>query len=173
MALSEKQELFCNEYLVDLNATQAAIRAKYSVDTAGAIGHENLTKPEIKARISELRTEMGIGFNITRERIAQEYARIAFFDIRKVYDDDGELIPVKELDQDTALALAGIEVSNEWDRDTDGKVMIVGQLKKIKISDKRAALDSLCKLMGFNEPEKHDFKGIFQQVTGMKFKDAT
>ena len=49
--LTAKQERFCEEYLIDLNATQAAIRAGYSVESAGSIGSENLTKPEIRARI--------------------------------------------------------------------------------------------------------------------------
>lgn len=54
MALTAKQEMFIQEYLVDLNATQAAIRAGYSKNTATAIGHENLTKPYIRTRIEEL-----------------------------------------------------------------------------------------------------------------------
>ncbi len=52
--LTAKQELFCNEFLKDCNATKAAIRAGYSEKTAGAIGCENLTKPEIHARVEEL-----------------------------------------------------------------------------------------------------------------------
>ena len=47
MALTDKQEMFCREYLVDLNATQAAIRAGYSDKTARSVGNENLTKPDI------------------------------------------------------------------------------------------------------------------------------
>lgn len=49
--MTPKQEAFVREYLVDKNATQAAIRAGYNVKTAGSIGHENLTKPEIKAAV--------------------------------------------------------------------------------------------------------------------------
>lgn len=55
--LTAKQEAFCLEYLVDLNATQAAIRAGYSQKTAGAVGHENLKKPEIEQKIAELMKE--------------------------------------------------------------------------------------------------------------------
>lgn len=54
MALTDKQELFCMEYMKDLNATQAAIRAGYSRNTAKQIGTENLSKPVIRARIDEL-----------------------------------------------------------------------------------------------------------------------
>lgn len=153
---SDKMEAFCQNYLIDFNATQAAIRSGYSEKTAYSIGQENLKKPDIQARISALRIEMGKGFNITRERIAQEYARIAFFDVRKIHTDDGELKPVKELGDDEAAAIAGIEVTDNWEKDEDGKPFIAGQLKKIKITDKRGALDSLSKLMGYNEPEKHD-----------------
>lgn len=52
--LTAKQQKFCEEYLIDLNATQAAIRAGYSIDTAYSIGSENTKKPEIRARIGEL-----------------------------------------------------------------------------------------------------------------------
>lgn len=53
MKLTEKQKRFCDEYLIDLNATQAAIRAGYSKKTAKVIGQENLTKPYLKAFIDE------------------------------------------------------------------------------------------------------------------------
>lgn len=53
MALTEKQQRFCDEYLIDYNATQAAIRAGYSPKTAKQIGQENLTKPDLKAYIDE------------------------------------------------------------------------------------------------------------------------
>lgn len=171
--LTAKQELFCHEYLVDLNATGAARRAGYSEDSAHAIGWENLRKPEIQARIMGLREEMAKTYNLTKERIAQEYARIAFFDIRNIHDEDGELIPIKKLDPDSAAAIAGIEVANDWDRDKDGKAIITGQLRKIKIADKKSALDSLCRLMGYNEPDKTELSGLLQtkQITGMKFID--
>lgn len=163
--LTEKQELFCQRYLIDFNATKAAKDAGYSEETAYAIGWENLRKPEIQERIQQIRAEMGKSFNITRERIAQEYARLAFFDIKKVYNEDGELLPITDLDDDTAAAIAGIEVANDWDKDESGKSVIVGQLRKIKISDKRAALDSLAKLMGYNEPDKLQVRGLTITVT--------
>lgn len=57
MALTAKQKRFCDEYLVDLNATQAAIRAGYSKKTAYSIGVENLKKPEIKKYLQERMAE--------------------------------------------------------------------------------------------------------------------
>ena len=54
MALTDKQEMFCREHLIDLNATQVAIRAGYSANTANRTASENLSKPDIQSRIAEL-----------------------------------------------------------------------------------------------------------------------
>ncbi len=72
MALKAKQEKFCQEYLVDLNATQAAIRAGYSAKTARNVGCENLTKPYIAARIADLQAEAQQRCGISRETILKE-----------------------------------------------------------------------------------------------------
>ena len=57
MAMTAKMQRFCDEYLIDLNATQAAIRAGYSEKTARAIGAENLTKPDIQEYITRRMAE--------------------------------------------------------------------------------------------------------------------
>ena len=72
MALKAKQEKFCNEYLVDLNATQAAIRAGYSAKTAHVIGQENLRKPAIAERVAELQAAEQKRCGVTRETILRE-----------------------------------------------------------------------------------------------------
>lgn len=69
--LTPKQELFIREYLIDKNATQAAIRAWYSEKTAYSIWEENLRKPEIKAKINELLAIVTDKLDITIEYIAQ------------------------------------------------------------------------------------------------------
>lgn len=150
--LTEKEEAFCQQYLIDFNGARAAREAGYSTDSARAIAAENLTKPHITARILELRAEMGKQFNITRERIAQEYARIAFGDIRKIFKEDGSLLLPFEWDDDTAAAIAGIDTD---ELKTDG--LPIGVTRKVKLSDKRAALDSLVKLMGYAAPVKTAF----------------
>lgn len=65
MALTDKQEMFCREYLIDLNATQAAIRAGYSAKTANRTASENLSKPDIQSRIAELKAQRNdlVGIN--------------------------------------------------------------------------------------------------------------
>ena len=76
--LTERQTRFCDEYLIDLNATQAAVRAGYSKKTAGSIGNELLKKPEIVARIKKRRDAQIKRTEITADRVLLELARIAF-----------------------------------------------------------------------------------------------
>lgn len=84
LGLTDKQQRFVDEYLVDLNATQAAIRAGYSADTAGSIGHENLQKPEIVLAIAEARKAQQERTQITADRVVMELGLIAFADAREL-----------------------------------------------------------------------------------------
>lgn len=77
-ALTPKQEKFCREYLVDYNATRAAIRSGYSKRTAHSMGHENLKKPEIKLFINQILSQEYSMIGVTRNRILQEVVSIAF-----------------------------------------------------------------------------------------------
>lgn len=155
MKLTAKQEKFCYEYLIDLNATQAAIRAGYSKKTANRIGPENLSKLEISEFIQKARQKTAEKLEISRERIINEYSKLAFFDIRKVLTVDGGLKKSNDWDDDSAAAIAGLESYDEKEPDSG---IVLGTVRKIKISDKRAALDSLCKVLGYNAPEKSEIK---------------
>lgn len=74
--LTAKQQAFCEEYLIDLNATQAAIRAGYSEHTATAIGHENLSKPDIADQIAELKAERSAETKITAAWVMERLERV-------------------------------------------------------------------------------------------------
>ncbi|MBQ1952343.1 MAG: terminase small subunit [Alistipes sp.] len=76
--LTTRQRRFVEEYIVDYNATQAAIRAGYSEGTAGGIGFENLRKPQIQAAIHEELEKQSKRTNVTADRIVQELAAMAF-----------------------------------------------------------------------------------------------
>lgn len=82
--LTDKQKLFVQEYLVDLNATQAAIRAGYSDKTAYSIGNENLSKPEIAEAIAKAQEERAARTEITADRVLAELAKVGFSDPRAV-----------------------------------------------------------------------------------------
>ncbi|MFH1954870.1 MAG: terminase small subunit [Pseudomonadota bacterium] len=152
--LTPKQARFVQEYLIDLNATRSAIRAGYSKKTAQQMGAENLSKPVIAAAIAESRSKLAEKTEITQKRVIEEYAKPAFLDPRKFYDDDGNLIPVHQLPAEVAAALTGMDVSTFVNKD-NGTVTTV---TKFKFADKKAALDSLAKHLGmFMDRVKHGF----------------
>lgn len=84
--LNEKQKRFVDEYMVDLNATQAAIRAGYSVDSAALIGHENLRKPNIQTRIAACRQEQQERTGVKADRVLMEIAHVALADARELVE---------------------------------------------------------------------------------------
>lgn len=151
--LTDKQKRFCEEYLTDLNATQAAIRAGYSEKTAHSIGHENLIKPEIQEYIQERQKQLQNRLNITQERVLQELAKIAFVDIREVFGPDNQLHDIRQLDDDTAAALASVK-SNEIVREG----MVIGETKEVKFHNKISALDLLGKHLGLYEKDNSQKK---------------
>ena len=145
--LTPKQKAFVSEYLIDKNATQAAFRAGYSKKTAYSMGQENLKKPEIKRAIQKAMQKQQERTEITQDRVLLEYARIAFFDPRKLFRSDGSPKPIEELDTDTAAALAGLEVREEFEGAGENRTF-VGYTKKYKLANKLGALDSLAKHLG-------------------------
>lgn len=149
MALTPKQKRFVAEYLVDLNATAAAIRAGYSKNTAEVIGYENLRKPQIETAINQAIQEREKRTKITQDMVLQETAKLAFFDIRKMFDKNGKPLDISKLDDDTAAALVGLDVQDIADKDGD----YVGYVKKYKMADKVKALELLGKHFGTWEPK--------------------
>lgn len=148
--LTAKQQRFVEEYLVDLNATQAAIRAGYSEDTAAKIGSENLTKPDIATAISAAKVDLTRRCGVTQERIVKELSAIAFSDARKLYDEQGNLRPIHELEDEVAAAFAGLENEELFEgRGQDRKR--IGVLRKVKRWDKVRALELLAKHLGVIE----------------------
>lgn len=93
--LNPRQTRFVDEYLVDLNATQAAIRAGYSHRTAGAMGHDLLKKPEIQAALQEAQQARAERTEIDQDRVIEELSAVAFSDIGDVIDFTGEALRLK------------------------------------------------------------------------------
>ena len=79
--MTDKQKKFCDEYLIDLNATQAAMRAGYSKKTAYSIGDENLRKPELQEYIQKRQKEGQERAEITRGDIIDQLKSIGFVDL--------------------------------------------------------------------------------------------
>jgi phage terminase small subunit len=139
--VTPKQERFVEEYLIDLNATQAAIRAGYKPKRAYSTGNENLKKPEIQEAITKAQVKRSQRTEITADRVLRELARIAFVDLRRVFKwgpDGVALRPSDELTEDEAAIVA--EVS-ETTTESGGSI-------KVKRFDKLKALELLMKHLG-------------------------
>jgi phage terminase small subunit len=161
--LNDKQKRFCEEFLIDLNATQAAIRAGYSKKTAKEQASRLLTNVNVESYLSERQQQLQADTGITQRRVLEEYAKIAFSDIRKFYTVDGALKPIHELDDESAAILAGVEVMEEKVSDpTSDEVIVVGQVKKIKTWDKVKALDSLARHLGMFGKDNEQKKVVVQ-----------
>ena len=124
--MTKKQKLFVEEYLIDLNATQAAIRAGYSPETAGSIGNENLKKPEIRARIDKAMANRSKRTGVNADRVVQELVKI------KTFGEDGLEREIKMADKIKALELLGKHMGMFKD-----KVELSGSLEteKTKLDD--------------------------------------
>ena len=139
--LTDKQRTFVAEYLVDLNATQAAIRAGYSAKTADRIGPELLGKTWVAAAISEAIEKRNQRTGISQDRILEELGRIAFGDLRDAVEWGPEgvmLIDSAQLTDDQAAAIS--EVGETVTKD--------GGSTRIKRHDKVKALELLMRHKG-------------------------
>lgn len=152
--LTPKQERFCEEYLIDLNATAAAKRAGFSAKSAMEQGYALINKPQVKAKISELKMARSERTEINADRVLAELGRVAFVDIAKAYASDGTLLLVPDMPEEIRLALAAIDIHKDF---TEG--VEVGETRKIKLLDKLRALELIGKhLKLFTEKVEHSGK---------------
>ncbi|MBV7460617.1 MULTISPECIES: terminase small subunit [unclassified Acidovorax] len=150
--LEPRQERFVQEYLIDLNGTQAYMRAEPGTTekSARTLASRMLAKVNVQKRIAAERSKTAAKLELTRERVLAEYTKLAFFDMRQAYHDSGALKLPRELDEDTAAAIAGYETV---EMDGGGKDAPPLQVRKVKWADKRAALDSIMKAQGWNKSD--------------------
>ena len=139
--MTKKQKRFVEEYLIDLNATQAAIRAGYSPDSARDIGCQNLTKPNIKAAIDRAMAERSRRTGINQDRVIQEIAKLAFLNPVDVIDMD-EATVRGEAHRDDTACIASVKVKNI--PTDDGAITE----REVKTYDKLKALELLVKHLG-------------------------
>lgn len=144
--LTPKQSRFVDEYLIDLNATQAAIRAGYSAKTAEQQASRLLRNVKVQALVDEQMKARSERTEITQDMVLRELAKIGFSDIRKLFTGGGSLIPVSDLDDDAAACLSSIEITTRKAR--GGNDDEVEEVSKVRLWDKRAALVDIGKHLG-------------------------
>ena len=139
--LTKKNEVFCEEYLIDLNATQAAIRAGYSVESAGSIGSELLKKPENRARVEAAMAERSKRTGINADRVLRELGKIAFVNAIDVINMNDATVK-GDADRDDTAAIASVKVKVIPGEDGDGVE------REIRLADKLKALELCGKHLG-------------------------
>ena len=143
--MTDAQKRFCDEYLIDLNATRA-YKVAYSRckkdETASVNGSKLLRNTKVQEYISRKQKEIEKRTEVTQDRVIKELAKIAFLDIRKLYTDNGQLKNVADLDSDTAGAISSLETLEEYDGYGEDREKI-GDTQKVKLLDKTKALELL------------------------------
>ena len=136
--LSARRELFCQEYVKDCNGAQAAVRAGYSALAGKELASRLLTNVNVRLRVLELQMEKAVVLRITAEKVAAEYAKMAFINASEFVDPKtGELLcDLSDLPENVSAAISEL-------KQTDGGVWV-------KFYDKTKALDALARNLGMN-----------------------
>ncbi|AVZ04260.1 terminase small subunit [Acinetobacter pittii] len=150
------------EYLIDLNATQAAIRAGYSEKTANEIGAENLAKPSIAKAIQDALKERSERVQIDADYVLKRLVEIDQMDVLDIMDDDGNVKPLRDWPKIWRQYISNIETISM----DDGE----GWLKKIKWPDKVKNLELLGKHISvgaFKDKVEHSGKFEIQSISDL------
>lgn len=175
--LTEKQRIFCHEYVRDWNATRAAKVAGYSENTAKQIGSENLTKLDIKQYIEYIQVDLAKLAGISKLRNIEELQKIAYSTIAHLHNTWIELKEFEALTEDQKCAIESIDTKTEKrtvrvNESTDIDVDTI--YVKIKLHSKTKAIEMLNSMMGWNAPSKseidHKNNGNSFEPTKLVFK---
>lgn len=148
--LKPRQRRFVEEYLVDMNAKKAAIRAGYSESYAVSTAYSQLMRnPEVQKAIEAELAERAHRTHITADRVVQELSRIAFFDPRRLFAEDGSPLPIGELDADTAAAVSALDLRQQED----------GVTLRLRVCDKLRALELLVRHLGMDRAADGEGEG--------------
>lgn len=142
--LNEKQKIFAEEWVTDYNATQAYIRAGYSPNGARQAAEHLLNNPKVAAYIEKLVEARVARSEVSDVRIMQEIERCALLDVRGLFDQDGNLVQIADMDDNIAACIAGFDVHEKF----NGQGKLIGYVKKVKLVDKKGFLELLLKKRG-------------------------
>lgn len=161
--LSLRQKAFAEEYIIDFNAAQAAIRAGYAVKGSGSITSNLLGNEYVQAYLKVLMGERAKRLNLTQDMVVKELMAVAFMNVNDFYDDIG-LKPLSELDDKAKAGLSSYQMKRvKIGKDEYEDVPIM------KVHDKMKALEMLGKHLGVFEKDNH--QKAPKQVVNNNFND--
>ena len=164
--MTEKQKRFVEEYLIDLNATQAAIRAGYSPLTARDIGCENLTKPNIQEAIDKAIAERSRRTGVNADRVVRELAKIAFVNAGEVIDFDTAIL-MDKISEDDMAAIQSVKVKTFGEDGVEREVKLADKLKALELLGKHLGLfKDKVELDGSVKADMSALSGVLDQLKG-------
>lgn len=164
--MTKKQKRFVEEYLIDLNATQAAIRAGYSPDTAYSIGNENLKKPEIKTRIDKAMAERSKRTGVNADRVVMELAKIAFVNADDVIDFKTATVKEGALPEDLA-AIQSVKVKTFGEDGLEREIKMADKIKTLELLGRHLGMfKDKVEVSGALETEKTKLDDLLRQLRG-------
>jgi len=154
--LTPKKERFCEEYVVDLNGTQAATRAGYSKNTAAEQASRLLSNVNIQKYIKELKEKQQERTQVTADMVIKELALLAFQDSANLVNDEDRLLSIHGMGSSVSRTIAEVTSRIEKGRGDDDNSY--AEITKVKTYDKKGALDSLGKHFGIFEKDNTQSK---------------
>lgn len=189
--LTDKQGAFALEYVVDFNATRAAIAAGFSAKTAAVQGYQLLQNPLVAAEIGRLKAEQAERIKMDADSLLTRLLEEAHADMADLYDDDGALKPVREWPRIWRMGLvAGVEIEEEYDDEEEPDEMepqghggalrrprkvrtAIGRVAKVKLSDRVKRLELIGRhqnIQAWKDRKVLDvadpLKKLFEQIAG-------
>ena len=169
--MTRKVRAFCDAFLVDNNRPIADIytdshkpRASMDRKNLQSRGDRVLRTKPAQAYIKAKQRQARIRNNLDVDRVVQEYMLLGLSDIGELFDDAGRLLPVKEMPESARRSIAQIDVVTNYSGSGKNK-RAVGQTTKIRLVDKKGALDSLARVLGMFKQERIDTGGIAQLMS--------
>jgi phage terminase small subunit len=165
---------FLQEYIENGgNCVQAALAAGFSETTASTHANdwirdarEDSQKPDLWDMWIEHRDKRLTALDVTEDRILQEYARLAFFDPSKMFNEEGGFKRIQDMDVDTRMAIKGFDVTDS---------IQLGRMFKVKFADKRASLADLAQIMGMKREDvqvTHTFQQLMDEIENKTSTEA-
>lgn len=149
--LNEKQRKFCAEYMIDMNGKQAAIRAGYSEKAATSTASDLLTYANVQNYMAELREQQQKRTNVTADMVINELAKMAFGNVRNIFDENDKLKSITQMDVDVSATIS--EVRTERRMFGDDPI----EITRVKVHDKKGSLELLGRHLGlFIDRVKHE-----------------
>lgn len=170
--LNAKNKKFCYEYINDWNKVRSYMKAypDSSYNAAAVSAHDLLKNPKILQFIDFIKDDIAKNIGISKQRLIDELRKIAFSSISRIHDTWITRKEFNEISDDDKSAIQEIDSKIKYEVNQNTKKLIEVEYVKVKLYDKKAAIQEILKSMGWNEPDRIDLSTLGEKITGMEIK---